>query len=87
MQTIYWCCSTLRDILTLPTLKSQIYCALVPGKPGTSQTTEARLNVMQTTFLTMQTSPVLCEDVLLKAQKVFQTLMTRFFDAQLKVSG
>lgn len=40
---------------------------------------------MQTTFLTMQTSPVLCEDVLLKAQKVFQTLMTRFFDAQLKV--
>ncbi len=74
-----------RDILTLPTLKSQIYCALVPEKPGTSREVEARLNVMQTTFLALQTSPALTQEVLVKGQQIFQTLLTRFFDEELKV--
>ncbi len=74
-----------RDVLTLPTLRSQIYCALLPGKPGSSQATEARLNVMQATFLALQTSSVLNEDLLVKSQQIFQTLFTRYFDQELTV--
>ena len=46
---------------------------------------EARLNVMQAVFAAIQTSPTLEEDILLKGQQIFQTLLNRNFTEALEV--
>lgn len=75
-----------RDVLTLPTLKQYVYLALIPGggRLGT-EVVEARLNVMHGTFLTLQSSPYLDDDLLVKGFQVFQTLFTRHFTETLQV--
>ncbi len=63
--------------MTLPNLKQYIYSAL--GVGGTE--IEGRLNIMQTTFLTLQISPDLSQDeeVVVKGQHVFRALFTKYF--------
>ena len=68
----------------LPTLNQYIYLALEPD--GGSRAVEARLNVMHATFLAIQTASRLDEDSLIKGQLVFQTLFSRHFSEDLKVS-
>ena len=73
-----------RDVQTLPTLKPLVYQSLVPdsGQDGM----EARLNVMQATFLALQTRPALNQDLIVKGQQIFQTLLTRYFTEDLRVN-
>jgi len=73
--------------MTLPNLKQYIYSALgVRGKE--MGTVEAKLNVMQTTFLTLQISHDLHkdQDLVMKAQVLFRTLFTRHFTEAKEVS-
>ena len=46
---------------------------------------EARLNMMQAVFLAIQASASLGEDILLKGQKIFQTLFDNHFTETLEV--
>ena len=73
--------------MTLPNLKQYIYSALDDKSPE-MMCVEARLNLMQATFLILQTSPVLDDGniVLTNAYQVFQTLLNRYFDENLEVS-
>ncbi len=76
-----------RDVMTLPNLKQYIYSAL--GVGGTDlEEVEGRLNIMQTTFLTLQISPDLSQDeeTVINGQNVFSTLFSRHFDDTMKVS-
>ena len=73
--------------MTLPNLKQYIYSALgVRGKE--MNIIEAKLNLMQTTFLTLQISVDLerDDDILYKAQHVFRTLFTRHFSESVEAS-
>lgn len=75
-----------RDVMTLPNLKQYIYSAVGGDEMGG---VEGRLNIMQTTFLTLQISPDLQqdEDAVSKGQHVFRTLFTRHFDDTMEVRG
>ena len=71
----------------LPNLKQCIYCSL--GDPeGKMDTVEARLNLMQATFLTLQSSSDLTqdEDTVSKAQDIFKILFTRHFNESIEAS-
>ncbi len=77
-----------RDVMTLPNLKQYIYSALGVGGTEIGEV-EGRLNIMQTTFLTLQISPDLNQDeeMVIKGQNVFNTLFFRHFDGDtMKVS-
>ena len=52
---------------------------------GIMEVVEARLNVMQTVFLVIQTSFSLGTDILQKGQQIFQTLFGRHFTNTLEV--
>ncbi len=67
--------------MTLPYLKQYIYSALGVGGTEIGEV-EGRLNIMQTTFLTLQISPDLNQDeeMVIKGQNVFNTLFFRHFD-------
>ena len=70
--------------MTLPNLKQYIYSALGDRSPEMT-CVEARLNLMQATFLVLQTSPVLDDDVLMKGQQVFRTLFGTHFNEKSEV--
>ena len=73
--------------MTLPNLKQYIYSAL--GVGGTEiEEVEGRLNIMQTTFLTLQISPDLSQDekAVMNGQDVFRALFTRHFDENVEAS-
>ena len=72
--------------MTLPNLKQNIYSALGVGKE--IEEVEGRLNIMQTTFLTLQISPDLSQDeeAVIKGQHIFRTLFSRHFDDTMEVS-
>ena len=70
--------------MTLPNLKQYIYSALGDKSPEMT-CVEARLNLMQVTFLVLQTSHELDDDVLMKGQQVFRTLFSRYFNEKSEV--
>ena len=78
------------DVMNLSVVKQQVSAALnsegervVKGMA----VVEAWLNVMQAVFAAIQTSPTLEEDILLKGQQIFQTLLNRNFTEALEVPG
>ena len=76
------------DVMNLSVVKQQVYVALESkeGRVGKGMdVVEARLNVMQAVFVAIQTSPTLEEDILLKGQQIFQTLLNRHFTETLEV--
>ena len=84
----YICTYTYRDAMTLLMLKQNVYMALgsEEKKEGdVMEVVEARLNVMQTVFLVIQTSFSLGTDILQKGQQIFQTLFDRHFTNTLEV--
>ncbi len=60
--------------MSLPTLKQYIYSCM-----DSTTLVEAMLNVMQATFVTLQSAPALDRDILLKSQQTFFTLFSRYF--------
>ena len=76
--------------MCLPALKQHVYSALSPdAKPGVV-TVEARLNVMQTVFLVLQSHSISfqadpSEALLTDAQRIFQTLFNRHFNEDMEV--
>ena len=86
-----FCISAHRDMMTVSTLKQDIYMALDPQRKEEGsvrkevEVVEARLNVMQAVFLAIQASASLGEDILLKGQKIFQTLFDNHFAETLEV--
>ena len=71
--------------MCLPALKQHIYTALLPVASKAMETVEARLNVMQTVFLTLQTKAEPPLDLLSNAQLIFQTLFNRHFTEDIEV--
>ncbi len=73
--------------MTLPNLKQYIYSALGVGGTEIGEI-EGRLNIMQTTFLTLQISPDLNQDekAVMNGQDVFRALFTRHFDENVEAS-
>ena len=71
--------------MTVPILKQYVYSTL-----GTSSKdmidVEAKLNLLQTTFLVIQTRPDLNDDVLREGWQVFSQLNSKYFDATCMVS-
>ena len=76
---------THRDLMTLSTVKKSVYEPLGSEARGLWMVVEAKLNVMQAVFLTIQTSPSLEEDILQKGLHIFQTLLNEYFTTTLKV--
>ncbi len=73
--------------MTLPDLRDYIYSALGVGGTEIGEV-EGRLNIMQTTFLTLQISPDLSQDekTFINGQKVFKALFSKHFVDTMKVS-
>ena len=86
---IYMCILVFRDVMCLPALKQHVYSALHPKAEVAMATVEARLNVMQTVFLTLQSQPGPAHDpsesLFSHSQKIFQTLFNRHFDEDMEV--
>ena len=78
--------------MNLSVVKQQVYLALESqrSKEGRlekrMEAVEARLNMMQAVFVAIQTKPSLGEDILLKGQQIFQTLLNRHFTENLEVT-
>ena len=78
--------------MNLSVVKQQVYLALESqrSKEGRlekrMEAVEARLNMMQAVFVEIQTKPSLGEDILLKGQQIFQTLLNRHFTENLEVT-
>ena len=68
--------------MMLPNLKSYIYLAL----DEEIREVEAKLNVMQATFLVLQISYE-NDSIILKAHCLFRTLFARHFTETMKASG
>ena len=74
--------------MNLSVVKQSVYEVLKPqtGENGKEMdVVEARLNVMHLVFLAIQMSTSLEKDILLKGQKIFQTLFNRYFTSTLEV--
>ena len=72
--------------MTLSVMKKYVYMTLEPQKNGKEvEVLEAQLNVMHAVFLAIQSSTSLGEDILLKGQKIFQTLLDSHFTETLEV--
>jgi hypothetical protein len=67
----------LSDIMSLPTLKKFVHNSIVQGTTAVANM-EAMLNIMQTTYTVLQSSPVLGDDTLSKGRRTFQGLLSRF---------
>lgn len=79
------CSVSHRDVMCLPTIKQHIYTALSPAASRAMETVEARLNVMQTVFLILQTKAEPTLDLVNIAHKIFQTLINTHFAKNLEV--
>ena len=76
-----------RDVMCLPALKQNIYTVLLPAASRAIETVEARLNVIQTVFLTLQTKAEPTPDLLSSAQQMFQTLFNTHFTEDIEVNS
>lgn len=75
------------DIMTLTTMKHNIYSSLCEPEGNTTNNSvliEAKFNLMQATFVTLQSSS-LDEETLFKGQATFHTLFTRYFKETVEV--
>ena len=71
--------------MTVPVLKQYVYSTL--GTSSDDMTTvKAKLNLLQTIFLVIQTHPDLNDHVLHEGWKVFSTLSKNHFDTSWRVS-
>ena len=62
--------------MSLPTLKTYVYTSMAPGEGSTDAVgMERMMNIMQTTFILLQSSPSLGED---KGHKIIQALFSLF---------
>ena len=84
-----FCCSPLshREVMSLPALKQHVYSALRPHAGRAMETVEARLNMMQTVFLTLQTKASPTADLLTDVQKIFHALFNRYFTEDIEVGN
>ena len=77
--------------MALSMLKQNVYEVLEPKKSEEEEgrmemeVVKARLNVMHTVFLAIQSRPSLDAEILLNGQKIFLTLFTRHFNETLEV--
>lgn len=71
--------------MTLSAVKKSVYEPLGSEAGGQRKVVEAKLNVMQAVFLTIQTSPTLEEEILQKGLHIFQTLLNKYFTTTLEV--
>ena len=70
--------------MTLSAIKKIVYGPL--GSKGEQRkVVEAKLNLMQTVFLAIQTSPSLGEEILQKGLYIFRTLLNKHFTKTLEV--
>lgn len=76
-----------RDIMALPALKQYIYMySFMAGSESKEwRRLEAKLNLMQATFLTILSCPSLSHEALLKGKQTFQTLLGRYFQENTEV--
>lgn len=72
-------------MISLPTLKNYVYATITPEGNPTAATMEAMMNIMQTTFTVLQSSPSLGEDTLSKGRKTFLTLLSHYVTDTAKV--
>ena len=70
-----------RDVMCLPALKQHITASRAV------ETVEAKFNVMQTVFITLQTKAEPKLELLSNAQQIFQTLFNRHFTEDVKVNS
>ena len=71
--------------MTLSAVKKSVYEPLGSEAGGQRKVVEAKLNVMQAVFLTIQTSPSLREEILQKGLHIFKTLLNEYFTTTLEV--
>ena len=76
--------------MCLPALKQHVYSALNTDADPDMVTVEAKLNMMQTVFLVLQSHPISSqadpsEVLLIDSQQIFQTLFNRYFDEDMEV--
>ena len=72
--------------MCLPMLKECIYQSFSPECGENGVLLEAMMNVMQATFVILQSVPELNEEALSKGQKIFSRLFTHFFMKAEKVN-
>ena len=68
--------------MALSPVKEYVYVALEPQEneeKGVGKVVEAQLNVMQTVFLVIQTSPSLEADILEKGLDIFRVFFNKYF--------
>ena len=76
------------DIIVLPTMKQHLYMYIsMPGAEKKKwREEEAKLDVMQATYLTIRLCPTINQDAFLQGSQTFQTLFKTFFDGNTDVS-
>ena len=74
--------------MSLSVLRQSIYYSLCMPEvvaADNSVLMEAMLNLMQATFVTLQSGPSLDEETLFKGRQTFHTLFTRYFKESAEV--
>ena len=71
--------------MTLSAVKKSVYELLGSEAGSLWMVVEAKLNVMQTVFMAIQTSPTLEEEILQKGLHIFQILLNEYFTTTLEV--
>ena len=76
------CCNLLlsRDVMAIPAIKQCIYRYCVHDSES-NPSMEGLMNVMQSVFVVLQSSPILDESILSSGHKVFCSLFSQYFDA------
>ena len=72
-----------REIMSLSTLKHSIYSSLLVSETDITDNAihvdEAKLNIMQATFVTLQSRPEFDDDTTMMGQKVFHALYSDYY--------
>ena len=72
--------------MSLPKLKDYIYRSFSPELGGNGAMLEAMMNVMQATFVVLQSVSTLDEKILKMGHKIFHTLFTQSFKEKTQVN-
>jgi CMP-N-acetylneuraminic acid synthetase len=70
--------------MSLPTLKKFVHSSMVQSTTAVANM-EAMMNIMQTTYTVLQSSPILEKDTLTEGRKTFQGLLSHFVTDSTKV--
>ena len=70
--------------MALPTLKQYVYVCITRAISASREwiRLEAKLHLMQATYLTLMSHPSLNEATLLKGTQTFRTLLSRYFQEE-----